>query len=59
MSIEFYSFGINTVYAPNVVVEIYCGLNALATWIMCRDFNMVEVASNKEGLLPFYWIDGK
>ena len=30
-----------------------------ATWVMCGDFNMVEVASDKEGILPFHWTAGE
>ena len=29
------------------------------TWVMCGDFNMVEVASDKEGILPFRWTSGE
>ena len=31
----------------------------LATWVMCGDFNMVEVASDKDDILPFHWIAGE
>ena len=30
-----------------------------ATWVMCDDFNMVEVAFDKDDIMPFHWISRK
>ena len=59
------SFGVINVYASNEVVEraqmwAWLAENLPpATWVMCGDFNIIEVASNKEGILPFRWIVGE
>ena len=62
LSINNHSFGVVNVYASNDVVEraqfqTWLADNlAAATWVMCGDFNMVEVASDKDNILPFCWI---
>ena len=59
LSINNHSFGVISVYASNDPVErSQMGgwlpkKFPLDTWVMCGDFNMVEVAFDKEGILPF------
>ena len=59
LSFQNYSFGIVNIYAPNDAVErshLWRWLsNSLppTTWIFCGYFNMVELAIDKVGLLPF------
>ena len=61
LSINNHSFGVINVYASNDAVEraqlwVWLADNLPpATWVMCNDFNMVEVASNKDGIFPFRW----
>ena len=58
-SIYNHSFGVVNVYASNDVVErtqLWGWMaNNLppATWVMCGDFNMVELASDKDDILSF------
>jgi exonuclease III len=65
LSLHNHSFGVINVYAPNDAVERsqlwYWLADNLppATWVMCGDFNMVELATDKEGLLPFRWTAGE
>lgn len=65
LSINNHSFRVINVYSSNDVVEIsqMWGwlLNNLlpATWVMFGDFNMVEVASDKDGIFPFHWTVGE
>ena len=65
LSINNHSFGIINVYASNDTIEraqIWAWLaNNLppATWVMCGDFNIVEVASDKDGILPLHWTAGE
>ena len=62
LSFQNHSFGIVNVYAPNDVIECshlwrWLANHLLpATWILYGDFNMVELAIDKVGLLPFQWI---
>ena len=61
LTINNHSFGVVNAYASNDIVERsqlwdWMAKNLpLATWVMCGDFNMVEVASNKDGILTFHW----
>ena len=65
LSINNHSFGVINVYASNDAMEraqmwVWLADNLLpATWVLCGDFNMVEVASEKHGILPFHWTAGK
>ena len=65
LSISNHSFGVINVYASNDVVErsqlwVWLANNLPPSmWVMCGDFNMVEVASDKEGILPFRWRVGE
>ena len=65
LSINNHSFQVINVYAFNDAMErseMWSWLtNNLppTTWVICGDFNMVEVASNKDGILPFHWIAGE
>lgn len=59
LSIDNHSIGIVNVYSPNDVVDrshLWCWIAENlppATWVMCGDFNMVEVVTNKDKILPF------
>lgn len=61
LSFQNHSFGIVKLYAPNDAVERSHLWHWLAdhllpgTWVFCGDFNMVELAIDKAGLLPFQW----
>ncbi len=65
LSINNHSFGVINVYASNDVVERAQMWGWLAdnlppaTWVLCGDFNMVEVAYDKDGILPLHWIAGE
>lgn len=65
LSFQNYYFGIVNIYAPNDVVDRSHLWHWLAdhlppaTWVFCGDFNMVELASDKEGLLAFRWATGE
>ena len=65
LSIKNHSFGVINVYASIDVVErsqMWAWLAdnlPPATWVMCGDFNMVEVVFDKEGIFPFHWIAGE
>lgn len=58
-SINNHSFGIVNVYASNDAMErsqLWCWMAdnlPPTTWVMCGDFNIVELASDKEGVFPF------
>lgn len=65
LSIDNLSIGIVNVYAPNDVVDrsylwhwIVDNLPP-ATWVMCGDFNMVEVVTDKDEILSFCWTTGE
>lgn len=55
MKIDNQPFGIINIYAPNDVVErnyLWHWIDdwlPSATWVMCGDFNLVEVAFDKDG----------
>jgi hypothetical protein len=65
MSFQNHSFGIVNVYAPYYVVDHSHSWHSMASYlplairVLCGDFNMVELATDKEGLLPFRWIVGE
>ena len=65
LSINNHSFGVINVYASNDAMERSQMWTWLVdnlpptTWVMCGDFNMVEVASNKDYILPFHWTGGE
>lgn len=65
LSINNHSFGVVNVYASNDAMErsqlwIWMANNLPpATWVMCGDFNMVELASDKDDILPFCWTAGE
>jgi hypothetical protein len=62
MSFQNHSFGIGNVYAPNDGVDhshlwhSMAGCLSPTTWVLCKDSNMVELGTNKEGLFPFQLI---
>ena len=57
-------FSIVNVYSPNDAVErpqLWHWLtNSLPpSWVVCGDFNMVGLAYDKDGILPFWWTTGE
>ena len=62
LSFQNYSFGIVNIYARNDFVEPsqlwHWMVDSLPpiTWVICGDFNMVDMTTDKEGIFPFHWI---